>query len=254
MGEDKELIFYIDAYSPETIPLGVLGEYMSSFADLIGRENALRFAGLLPGSTKIAVRVKHEDVPKVRQRLNEVKLGTSVKKASESFDLLDKKLANDNAVGSIFFLEDTDHESAVLLSFPGRERQEAESFGPFNQDGTLDGILIAVGGRDETINLRLQNGDATYTKCTTSKGLARELAKHLFEPVRIHGVGRWIREASGAWQLVSFKVRSFDVLEQGSLAEGVAALRAVKGSGWANIENATAELADMRHEDEGEFH
>ena len=68
MNDDKRLIFYIDAYSPETIPMAKLAEYMSDLAALLGRENAVHFAGLEKGSTKLAVRVEFEDVPKVTMR------------------------------------------------------------------------------------------------------------------------------------------------------------------------------------------
>ena len=42
----RRLVFYVDAYSPETIPMAKLAEYMSDFAALLGRENAAHFAGL----------------------------------------------------------------------------------------------------------------------------------------------------------------------------------------------------------------
>jgi hypothetical protein len=32
MTDDKKLVFYIDAYSPETIPMAKLAEYMADFA------------------------------------------------------------------------------------------------------------------------------------------------------------------------------------------------------------------------------
>jgi hypothetical protein len=44
MNDDKRLIFYIDAYSPDTIPMAKLAEYMADFAAL--RCAALRCAAL----------------------------------------------------------------------------------------------------------------------------------------------------------------------------------------------------------------
>jgi hypothetical protein len=61
----RRLVFYVDAYSPETIPMAKLAEYMSDFAALLGRENAVHFAGLESGSTQIAAIVEPEDLPKV---------------------------------------------------------------------------------------------------------------------------------------------------------------------------------------------
>ncbi len=46
MNDDRMLIFSIDAYSPETIPMAKLADYMADFASLLGEDNAVDFAGL----------------------------------------------------------------------------------------------------------------------------------------------------------------------------------------------------------------
>lgn len=253
MNDDKRLIFYIDAYSPETIPMAKLAEYMADFAALLGRENAVHFVGLEKGSTKLAARVEFEDVPKVTTRLHDIQRGNPPKDAVKVFAQIDDRLANDNAIGRIFVEGSEGTADAELLTFPGRDRPRAQSYGPFTQEGTLDGVLISVGGKDETVPLRLQNGDTTYTNCDTTRTLARELGKHLFEPIRIHGSGRWMREADGAWTLSRFRVHRFEVLAKDSLRDSVAVLRAVRGSGWKNMDAPLAELDDLRR-DQDELH
>lgn len=253
MNDDKRLIFYIDAYSPDTIPMAKLAEYMADFAALLGRDNAVHFAGLEPGSTKIAARVEFEDVPKVTTRLHEIRRGNPPKDAAKIFEQIDTRLANDNAVGRILVESEGGAAPAELLAFPGRTRPKVQSYGPFTQDGHLDGVLISVGGKDETISIRLQNGDTTYANCDTTRTLARELGKHLFEPVRIHGSGRWMREADGKWTLIRFRVHRFEGLETVSLRDTVTALRAVRGSGWKGQADPLAELDDLRR-DKDELH
>ncbi|MCJ2090995.1 hypothetical protein MKK67_00500 [Methylobacterium sp. J-072] len=252
MSDERRLIFYIDAYSPETIPMAKLAEYMADFAALLGKDNAVHFAGLEKGSTKIAVRIEHEDLPKVTARLSDVRRGNPTKEMAKVFDQIDDRLANDNAVGRIYI--DGPDEAVALLAFPGRTRQKPQSYGPFNQEGHLDGILISVGGKDESISLRLQNGDTTYTNCDTTRHIARELGKHLFEPLRIHGTGRWTREANGKWTLLRFRVHRFDVLKTDSLSDTVHALRSITGSQWKDIADPLAELENLRRDDEGELH
>ncbi len=248
MQSDKRLIFYIDAYSPETIPMAKLAEYMTDFAALLGKEHAVHFDHLENGSTKIVSRVEFEDVPKITTRLNEVRSGSAPKELVRLVAQIDDRLANDNAIGRVLFEAGEHGITAELLAFPGRDRPKAQSYGPFNQEGHLDGVLISVGGRDETISIRLQNGEATYSGCETTRAIARQLAKHLFEPVRVYGTGRWIREAHGQWNLRHFRVHRFDVLGTDSLRETVAALRNVPGSGWKDIDDPLAELDDLRHE------
>jgi hypothetical protein len=137
-----------------------------------------------------------------------------------------------------------------LLAFPGRDRPKAQSYGPFTQEGSLDGLLISIGGKDESISLRLQNGEAIYSKCETTRSIARELGKHLFEPVRIFGSGRWMREADGTWTLLGFRVSRFDVLDKTTLRDLTTALRTVKGSKWKEMADPLAQLADMRRDDD----
>jgi hypothetical protein len=252
MDDDKKLIFYIDAYSPETIPMAKLAEYMADFAALLGKEHAVHFDHLENGSTKIVSRVEFEDVPKVTARLTEIRNGTASKELARLVTQIDDRLANDNAIGRVLFKEG-ERGTAELLAFPGRDRPKAQSYGPFNQEGHLDGVLIAVGGKDETISIRLQNGEITYSHCDTTRTIARELGKHMFEPVRIYGTGRWLREVSGQWTLIRFRIHRFDVLGTESLRETVTALRAVSGSGWKDIDDPLAELDDLRR-DKDELH
>ncbi len=251
MPKDKYLIFHIDAYSPETIPLAKLADYMTEFAALLGRDNAVHFGGLTSGSTKLAAIVEYEDVPKVTARLGDLRRGSAAKDVMKVFEAIDTRLANDNATGRIY-VEDQEG-SAELLTFPGRTKPKALTYGPFNQEGHLDGILISVGGKDESISIRLQNGDVTHANCETNRTIARDMGKHLFELIRIHGTGRWTREADGAWTLLRFRIHRFEVLKQDSLREVVSILRAVRGNGWKEIKEPLAELADLRG-DEDEMH
>lgn len=248
MCKDTRFKFYIDVYSPERFPMSKLAQYMADFAELLGKEHAVHFERLEGGSTTIVALAEREDVPKVRSRLDGIRRGTDQVDLQRLIDRLNERLANDNAVGKL--LEETDERGcAELITFEGRERPRALAFGPFNQEGHLDGLLISVGGKDESISIRLQNGAITYTNIETTRVLARELARYLFEPVRIHGTGRWMREASGEWTLRSFRVRGFDVLENVALRDAVNTLRTVKGSGWESIEDPLAELRDLRRDD-----
>jgi hypothetical protein len=253
MTDDKKLIFYIDAYSPDTIPMAKLAEYMADFATLLGKEHAVHFDHLEGGSTQIVSRVEYEDVPKVTTRLTEIRNGTAPKELARIVAQIDNRLANDNATGRILFAEVERGVTAELLAFPGRDRPKVPSYGPFNQEGHLDGMLFSIVGRDETVSVRLQNGETTYTGCETTRAIARELGKHMFEPIRIYGTGRWTRDADGQWTLKSFRIHRFEALGKDSLSETVAALRAVPGNGWKNLDDPLAELEDIRR-DKDELH
>lgn len=246
----RRVVFYIDAYTPETIPMGKLAEYMADFAVLLGRENDVHFEQLLSGSTQLAARVAFEDVPKITTRLTDIRRGAPPKDAVRIFGEIDDRLANDNAIGRIFLERDEGADLRVdLLDFPGRTRPQLPSYGPFNETGSLDGILIAVGGTTSEIPVHLRSEETTFSECRTTRDLARSLAKHLFEPMRVFGTGRWVREPNGNWSLKRFKIDRFEELETASLRDVVTRLRAVRGSGWENVADPLAELADLRNED-----
>ena len=65
--QQTEYRFKIDAYSPETIPMARLAEYMSDLAVLFGNRENVHFVQLEPGSTTLLQRIEYEAVPKVKR-------------------------------------------------------------------------------------------------------------------------------------------------------------------------------------------
>jgi hypothetical protein len=175
-------------------PVAKLAADMADFVVWLGREHAVHFVGLEPGSTKVAARSQFEGVPRITACRRDIARENPPKDAAKLFAQVDARLAHDNAKGRVFVADDAGRPTDELLTFPGRVRPKSPNFGPFAQDGTLDGLLIAIGGKDETVPLPLQNGETIYTNCDTTRTIARDLAKHLFETVRIYGTDRWTHE------------------------------------------------------------
>jgi len=71
------------------------------------------------------------------------------------------------------------------------------TFRAFSQPGVLDGVLIRVGGRDDTVPVHLRDGERIHL-CHAARDMAKRLAVHLYGPVlRVQGNGRWKRDADG---------------------------------------------------------
>ena len=101
-----------------------------------------------------------------------------------------------------------------------------EKLGPIEQAGTLDGEVIQIGGRDETINVHLRAGEQIHI-CVASKAMARRLAPHMFSSaIRVRGFGTWARLESGAWMLKKFEIKDFEVLDAAPLSRVFEDLRA----------------------------
>ena len=212
---------YVDSFTPETIPMARLADYIASFAELLGHREHVHFGELKPGSLRVGARVDEIARRKVDKRVDEVRYGGGPQPALKALRDLDDKLAEDNAVGRIV------RGKAKLIEFPGRTRHVEEKLGPVEQPGTLDGEVIQIGGRDETINIHLK-ADAQYlTPCVTSKAIARRLARHLFgAPIRVRGTGTWARMESGTWLLKKFEITDFETLDETPLSKLFDGLRA----------------------------
>ncbi len=113
-----------------------------------------------------------------------------------------------------------------MIEFPGKTRHVEAKLGPIEQAGTIDGEVIQIGGRDETINVHLKAGDQIFI-CVTSKPIARILAPHIFgSTIRVRGSGTWARLQSGAWLLKRFEIAAFEPLDQTPLSKVFGGLRA----------------------------
>jgi hypothetical protein len=244
----KRYTLYIKAYTPETIPMARLAQYMQNLAAMLGHDAAVHFDTLKPGSTQLVTWIDHEDVPKVATHLDQVKRGEGSSDAAKAHAEIDRLLAEDNATGFVYEDEDA---SAEIIAFPGVTRPAPPTFGPFNQEGSLDGILISVSGADQTVHLQLQNGDIKYTGIDTNRETARRLAKHMYEPVRLFGTGRWFRDQEGAWNLKKFKVDSYKVLAAHDLKDAIDQMREIKGSEWKAMDDPIRDLRALREKGNG---
>lgn len=244
----NEYTFRIDVFTPATLPMARLAEYMAALADLIGHKESTHFARIEEGSACLVSCVEEQDAPKVQQRLESVMSPVPPQGAAKAFKTLDDMLAEDNAVGEVI-----GPAGAVIIPFPGRTRPKALTFPAFRQDGSIDGQIVSIGGRDKTAHVTLQDSGLTYTNIDLNRHLARELAKHLYgTKVRLFGIGRWERHPEGAWKLLAFTVDRYEILDDAPLGAFLAEIRSIPGSGLAS-EGAYEDLMALRL-DEGEIH
>jgi hypothetical protein len=97
-GEGTEYRFKIDAYSPDTMPMARLAQYMAELATLLGEQNAVHFKRVTKGSTVLNARVDREATPKVRDRVAAVRAGDGGSEPRRAFNTLNRLLRDDNAI------------------------------------------------------------------------------------------------------------------------------------------------------------
>lgn len=242
----REYIFRIDAYTPDTIPMVRLAEYMTDLATVLGEYKSVHFVRLASGSTQVVHAVEYESEPKVRERVQAVRNQDGPPEAMRAARAIDQRLAQDNASGSI--LEPT---GAKLLEFPGRKRVTEPQYGPFNQPGTIDGVPIRIGGESDPVPVHLEEPDQEPHICHASRAVAREIAPYLFSTIlRADGVGRWHRDRDGNWIMDRFTIHSFKPLRDVPLSDTVGRLRAIQST-LHRVADPLAELERIRHGNEG---
>ncbi len=241
MDDSAEFDFRITAYSPETIPMERLAKYMAELAAMMGNTAHVHFGKLKKGSTRLCVRVEQEDVPKVSQRIAVANRADAPADVSKAVRNINSLLREDGARGFI------KQGNAQVFKFPGADEQLPKRIGPIKEAGVLDGEIVRVGGKDKTIHILLVGPDGQeYKLVTTSRDVAKSMANHLYTPVRVTGTGTWSRNEDGDWELDSFSVQGFDAIDDRSLIEAFAALQAVEGSHWKQMEDPLATWQELR--------
>src|SRR5690348_4671004 len=113
----REYRFKIDAFTPETMPMARLAEYLADLARLFGTENSVHLIKVEKGSTVPVMLVEYEDEPKVRERLHAVNNKEGPEDAMKAAYSLNQRLEKDNGTGAI-----VDPVGRNVIKFPGRDR------------------------------------------------------------------------------------------------------------------------------------
>lgn len=235
--------FRIGAWTPATLPLSRLNAYLDELIVLFGHADHVHLTCIAPGSAVPKFAVDYAWAPKVRDRLqcaNRLDAPSDVRRAR---DRINRLLRDDNATGSL-----REIGGAKILVFKGRDT-------PINQEalvteaGVVDGVVVRVGGKDETVPVLVETDGRDYVHCTTSRERARALGHHLFgAELRLTGRGQWRRDADGVWTLEKFLIEAFTELRGTALVETADALRAVEGSGWAELDDPLEYFRRIRGE------
>lgn len=241
--EDDDLYaFRIDAYTPKTIPMARLAEYIAALSALFGEKQNVHYQGLSEGSTVVLSRVEREAVPKVRENLEKA---TSPEggEAAAAFLKLNELLRKDNADADLKL------NGTNVLHFPGKHQLRPPVLGPYTLDLEKDGVLLRIGGMDKSAHAIIEDKEGNTWNFEVNRELAKGLARHLFgTPIRLKGSGRSHRDGEGNWHYANLKAVEFQVLNQETLAEAVAKIRNLPPDTWKQGIDSIAVLKSLRSE------
>jgi len=240
----KNYVFKIKGrYTPESLPMERLAVYLADLAKMLGEPENIHFVEITEGSTNLAWAVDAPALPVVQGRLEEIARGDADIIYMEAYRSLNRRLREDETEGEIF-----PEGGAAVLPFAGATAPQPVAFSGILKAGSIDGVVIRVGGTLEAINVGIQSSAGLLSKCVTSKAVAKALAGHMFDDeLRLHGSGRWSRSDEGQWSLQKFVISHFEVLDPTPLNEVLADLRALGKGAWHG-DNLWADAMEIRGE------
>lgn len=232
--------FRIDVWKPDTLPMARLAEYLAKLSAMFGHKEHVHFLKVRKGSAIPEIAVEYEVGSKVEARLRLVGTPDAPPESERANKEINRMLREDNASATLKI-----KHGANVLIFPGKKTPLAEEM-IIHEQGDLDGIVIRIGGKDDTVPVLIEN-DGKFYPCQTSRDMARQLATYLFgQPVRVTGNGQWCRTPECKWELVDFKIKNFETLDNTPLQEVINDLQQIKGNLWNEMDDPQAELRRLR--------
>jgi hypothetical protein len=236
----REYRFEIDAYTPQTIPLARLSQYLSDLARMMGESANVHLARVEEGSTVPVILVDWEAEPKVRDRLRAVKFNDGPLEAQKAYKEINRKLIQDNANAALI-----DPSKSKVIKFPGRDGANQPEFGPIRQHAVFQGVPIRIGGELDPVPIHLEDGENKHIVMAPRR-IAKLIGPHLFTSVvRIEGKGRFMRDRSGEWVMLDFHAQNFEVLSEGDLRSDISRLRAIDAD-WKRLDDPIGEIMALR--------
>lgn len=224
MADYEEFSFVIPAYSPETMPLDRLIEYLQQISAVIGDAANLHLVEIKKSSTAPTFLMPKRAALMASERAAQLNRGDGTRDQVRAYNRLRRMVRRDapearrpavlsSSTRVILEIQPAPVDTGVLSGI-----RQASSF---------DGLLISVGGVDAA-SIRLQAFDGQVVAgFTASRSVAKELAKLIYEPVRVSGPGIWGRAEDGVWALEKMQVQSFEPLADEPAGELLARLRAI---------------------------
>lgn len=225
MADFEELSFVIPGYTPDTMPLNRLIEYLQQMSVVLGDPENLHLIEIRQGSCAPTFHVPKAVALEAHDRAGRVSRGDGTKKQVDAYNRVSRMLRRDaRDAGQPAVLRSP---KKIILEIP----IAADDLGVLSgirQASTVDGQLIRVGGAGDDATLQVQDLDGRIMSGFTAKRmLAKELARLMWEPVRLSGVGQWGRSDEGAWALERMHVQSYERLDDEGLGVTLERLRSL---------------------------
>ena len=110
------------------------------------------------------------------------------------------------------------------------------------------GECFHISGVEGKFEIRVATKAFGVVICATTRDLAKAIGAHLFERIRVSGRALWARNDAGVWVIKQFTVTDFSAVEDETLRQFVARIRAA-GIDWPH--DVFAALRDIEEMNDG---
>jgi hypothetical protein len=222
MADFERFEFTLPGYTPETMPLDRLIEYLNQLAVILGNPSDLHLVDIKKSSTKPVFVLPRHAAVKARKRARETWEGGGPQRARDAYRRIRRMVSEDGGKPAILAARE-----GTVIEFPSVDLGADQEIGSVRQASSVTGELIRVGGETEFDQILLRDvSGAVIAGCFATQDIAKQLAKYLHEYIRLHGIASWHRDQHGKWQLARMKVQTFEKVDPENLSDAVAAVQA----------------------------
>ena len=242
--QSRIVTLYIQGVNVENLSLEDVGQYLADFADLLGKDVTPRYHSIKRGSLTMKATVPAEREIDVKTRGFLLRTGDAPEDAVRARERISRRLGINRAKRATLL----DSSNSKVVEIPVEKPSEiAPPVPSVLRAGSLQGKVIRIGGRQDTVSVEVQDVDGFVYLCRATRDIARKLARDMFDPVvRIHGSGRWHRTDEGVWRVEDFLISRHEVLDDSSFAQAVDELRAIP-AGWKDLSDPYSELQKIKN-------
>ena len=220
MDDLEEVEFVIPAYTPETMPLDRLLQYLQQIGEVLGVAHDMHLVRIEPSSTKPVFKMPAPIAIQAREKGASVQRGDGTIRQRAAYNRIREMVRRDG--GRPASVKD---RRGVIVDFP--PTAEIGSISGVRQATTFDGELLRVGGAGDYPSILMRGLDGEiYAGFSAPKALIKEMGGRLYEPIRVNGIGSWDRSADGGWKLGKMLIQSYERLSDENLGELLERLRA----------------------------
>jgi hypothetical protein len=242
-GDFKVFTLHIEGVNIDNVTLKDIGQYLSDFAELLGKDASPRYHSIKRGSLTIAAKVRAECEIEVKTRGFLLRTGDAPEDAVRATQRISRRLGIHRARRATLL----DPAQTKVMEIPIEKPASQIETPTLSRAGALQGKIIRLGGKQEIVSVEIQDVDGHIYLCRARRDLAKQLAREMFDQtILVHGTGKWRRGDDATWYVEDFQISQFEVLDADNLGEVVKQLRSIP-SAWLDQEDSLDKLEKLRH-------